>query len=542
MPIGLWSDFNSCVLAQKEKGHSEDSAKRICGAIEAKINKNSEPEGLTEIEKKEYDEAVKLQDSRAPKEWFDSCLAKNGDKANPASYCGFLWSTVVQGQGADPQEVLKKSEDYAEMFNKTNQFLKTFAETQTLENEEIFAVGKWNGDTYTHDDLVHIAENFNKLKDEVKPPVKLGHSENQKLLEADDMPAGGWVKSLKVAWDKLLADISDVPKKIYELIKNKAYKRKSAEIYPEYTGSDGKKYGKVLRALAFLGAACPAVNTLDDIHALYKDKQNQMFKMYVTEGGERTVKTLNMAVSNSEDFTADFQTKFAEAMKTAFGNGISVKFEGEGGGDAETIKGLKDKIAELEKELEDQDMEDMKAKYDETVKVLNETKTKLADAETKAGKLAETETKLTEAQTQLQTQAVATHKAEVKAFTEKAKAEGKIIPANEPLVTALLEQMDGKTVIKFTEKDKDGNDVQVNKSPFELIKKFVESLPKLVEFAEVSGDKKDILTFKADGEGEITHKGERFKVDDLELAAKARKYSADNNVTLEVAMIEVSKG
>ena len=332
----------------------------------------------------------------------------------------------------------------------------------------------------------------------------------------------------------------DVPKKIYELIKNKAYRRKSAEIYPGYTGSDGKKYGKVLRAVSFLGGAIPAVTTIGDIHALYKkDDKNQKFKTYDMEGGERTVKTLGINVS-SENFSADFQTKFAEAMKTAFGDGIAVKFEGDNGVDAETIAGLKAKIAELEKELEDHDMDEMKAKYDETVKVLNETKTKLADAEGKATKLTDTETKLTEAQAQLQTQAVATHKAEVKAFIDKAKAEGKIIPANEPLVTALMEQMDGKTVIKFTEKDKDGKDVQVEKSTLELVKKFVESLPKLVEFKEVSVDTKSILIFKADG-GKVRIGNEVFEVDDLELTAKAKKYSEEHNVPFSEAVVEVSR-
>lgn len=39
MPIGPYPDFAACVAAQIEKGHSEDSAKRICGAIEANMHK-----------------------------------------------------------------------------------------------------------------------------------------------------------------------------------------------------------------------------------------------------------------------------------------------------------------------------------------------------------------------------------------------------------------------------------------------------------------------------------------------------------------------
>lgn len=539
--------YTSCMNDHNDKGKCSAiawSAAKAQGWTQSgdKWVKNTAVDGGTAILTEVFEKDVKFADGdlRPPKEWFEKCLAKNGDKANPSAYCGFLWSSIVTGQGADPQEVLKNSDIYKNMFDKTKEFIKQFAETQMLKDEEIFAVGKWNGDTYTHEDLKEIAENFNKLQAEVKPPLKIGHSENQKLLQEDGLPAAGWITKLKVSGEKLLADFSDMPKKIYELIKNRAYRRKSAEIYPTYTDSSGKKYGKVLRAVAILGGDTPAVTTIGDIHALYKDKGNQEFKIYDTEGGERIVKTLSMSVSG-EQFGEDFATKFNSAMKTAFGEGVTVKFEGdEGGGDAETIKALRDKIVELEKQLEDHDMEEMKAKYDETVKVLNETKTKLADAEGKAAKLTDTETKLTEAQTKLQENEVKAHKAEVKAFIEKAKTEGKIIPANEPMVTALMEQIDGKAVIKFTEKDKDGKDVQVEKSPLELVKKFVESLPKLVEFKEVSGDKKEILTFTAE-DGEVKIGNTVYKVDDLDLASKAKKYSQEHNVTLEVAIVEVSK-
>lgn len=34
MPIGPYKDFDACVSAQKRKGKSDESAKKICGAIE----------------------------------------------------------------------------------------------------------------------------------------------------------------------------------------------------------------------------------------------------------------------------------------------------------------------------------------------------------------------------------------------------------------------------------------------------------------------------------------------------------------------------
>ncbi len=42
MPLGPYEDFDACVLAQIEKGHDEESAKKICGAIKAKVEDASQ--------------------------------------------------------------------------------------------------------------------------------------------------------------------------------------------------------------------------------------------------------------------------------------------------------------------------------------------------------------------------------------------------------------------------------------------------------------------------------------------------------------------
>ena len=36
MPLGKWESFGQCVGAQKRMGHSDESARKICGSIEAK--------------------------------------------------------------------------------------------------------------------------------------------------------------------------------------------------------------------------------------------------------------------------------------------------------------------------------------------------------------------------------------------------------------------------------------------------------------------------------------------------------------------------
>ena len=42
MPLGKWESFGQCVGAQKRMGHSDESARKICGSIEAKQGGSSQ--------------------------------------------------------------------------------------------------------------------------------------------------------------------------------------------------------------------------------------------------------------------------------------------------------------------------------------------------------------------------------------------------------------------------------------------------------------------------------------------------------------------
>lgn len=142
------------------------------------------------------------------------------------------------------------------------------ADTKNIKGVEIFAAGTWNGDAYTDSDLDTLVNAFKATKDALKPYLKLGHSEDQTLLAEDSLPAAGWVANIYRVGHKLLADFCDIPNKIADLIKAKAYKRVSSEIFVN-VNVNGKKYPYALKAVALLGGETPAVQTLDDIHALY---------------------------------------------------------------------------------------------------------------------------------------------------------------------------------------------------------------------------------------------------------------------------------
>jgi hypothetical protein len=135
---------------------------------------------------------------------------------------------------------------------------------------EIFAEGTWNGNKITKETLNNIVSAFNATKNFIKPVLKLGHNDEQQLLKNDGLPAAGWVSNVYIRGKKLVADFVDIPDKIYELIKKKAYRKVSVEIFRGYS-FEGNSYPDLLGAVALLGADTPAVMTLSDILGQYKN-------------------------------------------------------------------------------------------------------------------------------------------------------------------------------------------------------------------------------------------------------------------------------
>lgn len=141
-------------------------------------------------------------------------------------------------------------------------------ETHKIHGVEIFSAGTWNGDEYSTEDLHEIVKAFDENKVGFRPFLKLGHDESQTLLQQDGYPAAGWVERIYVQGEKLMADFVDIPKKIFDLIKSKAYRKVSCEIYWNLKVNE-KLYPKLLGAVALLGADNPGVMNLNDILGMY---------------------------------------------------------------------------------------------------------------------------------------------------------------------------------------------------------------------------------------------------------------------------------
>jgi hypothetical protein len=119
---------------------------------------------------------------------------------------------------------------------------------------EIFRAGDYRGANkglITRADLDRVVRNYDPTYHEA--PATIGHP-------SDDKPAYGWIESLAVDGDKLLAREKQVDPKFEEARKAGRFKKRSAAFY-----CDGAGNITGLRHVAYLGAQPPEVKGLQDL-------------------------------------------------------------------------------------------------------------------------------------------------------------------------------------------------------------------------------------------------------------------------------------
>lgn len=270
------------------------------------------------------------------------------------------------------------------------------SELKQINGVEIFSAGKWNGDEYTVSDLYEMEKAFNENKLGFRPYLKLGHDEKQKLLQADGLPAAGWIERIYVQGSKLIADFVDIPDKIYQLIQRKAYRKVSSEIFWNIQVGE-KKYKRMIGAVALLGSNVPGVLNLSDILGQYSLKlfnQTEYEKLSVDNIKEFN---LDLSKSSKKEFTMDEKELLEKELQDA-------KVQSEK--DQEEIKKFKLEIEEKERNAQAEIAELKKFKADAEAKEIELQKTINAE------KLAK--------------------------FVTELKAEKLCSPAMEPLMTELL--------------------------------------------------------------------------------------------------------
>jgi hypothetical protein len=225
--------------------------------------------------------------------------------------------------------------------------------TYRINEVEIFSAGEWNKDKYDITDLHAMVQAFNNLKDGFKPYLKLGHDNKQQLAKSSGLPSVGWVERIYVKGSKLFADLDYIPQKIYKLIKSKAYRKVSCEVYWDLD-VDGTKYPRVLGAVALLGAETPGVMNLRDILGTYsnKNKTDVVFKAFEKDDKFRT-------------YEVDFHTNEGSEMEEL--EGLKAELEASKK-EYSTVEAAK---ADLQKQL-DSNAEELKALREANMKAIEE--------------------------------------------------------------------------------------------------------------------------------------------------------------------------
>ena len=133
---------------------------------------------------------------------------------------------------------------------------------------EVFKAGTHtdaNGNTqeWSQSDLEMIVDKYNNQPEKEKhlAPVVIGHPE-------DNLPAYGWVESLKLQGDKVLAILTDLQDEFVEWLDKGLYKTRSISLYEDLK----------LRHIGFLGAVPPAIKGLELNEIKYSEKPMKVFE------------------------------------------------------------------------------------------------------------------------------------------------------------------------------------------------------------------------------------------------------------------------
>lgn len=307
---------------------------------------------------------------------------------------------------------------------------------------EIFRAGKHtdNGGRtreWTAADVARIAANYDPGYHEA--PLVVGHPKT-------NAPAYGWVEKLTAEGGKLFAQFKQVEDGFRSAVRAGRFKHRSVALYPDL---DGK--GLYLRHVGFLGAAPPAVKGLEPLPAFSAADFAEFEFDNESEEGEMDEAKFKKLIEGA--FTA-----FSEKVSSMLS---ALKPGGSGGGDPEPVAAIAAAVAQVKK--------DLTAQFSERI-------------EASEGKVE----KLTE---QLGDERSKSHSGAVAQFVERQRTAGKWAPAwDKSGLVELMESLEGVAEIEFTEGEGD-KAATVKQTPLACLQHFVERLPKVVEFGELTEKK-----------------------------------------------------
>lgn len=367
---------------------------------------------------------------------------------------------------------------------------------KTLEGDpreiEIFASGDHTSSngialSFSNQDLDAIAQSYNP--DVFDAPAVVGHPR-------DNSPAYGWVESVKRVGGKLIARLKDVDPDFEEAVKAKRYKKISASFYSPDSAANPNPGTYYLRHVGFLGGMAPAVKGLKSV-AFAEEEGVLEFSCGCNSSvdfGENSV-FRNLR----EWLIADYGIEKADQIVPNYV--VSMRSEGE-----EKIEQLQNRVRWLEARIEEFMRPDLQEKlenlgrnfmgfseflndFSEYSSVEMQGKLKILGKDFIENNMDETidlnerESALIERERQLSERENALKRARVMDFVEARTSEGRVLPAEKDELTEFMCSL-GDDVVEFSEEK-----VQ---APLEWFQNWLKNRPKVVEFAEIATQKKNV--------------------------------------------------
>jgi len=460
--------------------------------------------------KLEGEEKTTEQSYRFPKDRFTVSEAKTWLNEHKIQYILF-----------EPAEIKKMSKE---------------PEFYELNDIDVVVKGKWKGNTFTDQMLDNIVSAFNELKGKVNVKFKLGHDDEQKLIQADGYPNIGIINSLRKAGDRIKAHIIKIPKKVMDLMNiGSAYNEISPEINPSYKDTTtGKTYKSILWNVALLGEQHKAMNSLTDIHNLYfADKKFEPeYSSIVLNFAEPLI--MEQEKFNCECIKCGYKMESEEHCNTLkcpkCGSDMRrVERPGVGQPHNEEAKLKEEEVKKMELEEKLKQSKEQLEKFEETNKQLTK------DLDDSNAKLKTVEKEKEDIQKGLDKFAQTEADNKINEFIEKYTKEpiGKILPAQKDNVFALLKTKGSETV-KFTVEE-DGKPVEKEGTAIDLYGAILDAIPfSLIKMSEETVQETKDKT-DSDNKKRLEEQTGLDVVDD-DIDKKAKKYAEEHDVPYETAL------
>lgn len=219
-PFAGFRDFDECVTAQKARGHTDESAKRICGWLKYHTEDKKEEEKMSRLSK-EIEDYVLAKDDEVNKEEYpwEQCMRdmkeEGHDEETAAKICAAIKNRTVHHKMMTENidlnkaldlviEKIKKDKDFDYLVTKLAEFEKE--QSQSLETKSL----NKSDSNIKNKELEESKMANNLKKEEYEEPVEQPAEPAEQEQPEDDLKAR--IDALEAKLDQVLAVIETIGK------------------------------------------------------------------------------------------------------------------------------------------------------------------------------------------------------------------------------------------------------------------------------------------------------------------------------------------